>query len=464
LAAERRAVPPGIGALAGSDAIIRNPMDPGPPSHDAPPPPPSSRSDAAVMVVLFLFTCGLRLGLIAADPSPLSGDETEYVALAVRLSSGLGFSRVPTANCPIAVPRCEGEVDWRELTTMPGVPTARRTPALPAFIAFVLPLSGADPQALRRVLAVTASVAVPALYLLVRLVGGHRGAGLLAAGAFAASTNGHRLATLVYPEALAACLLVMATLLTVRAERLRSACLGSMAGLLLGLAVLARAFLLPAVAGPAMWLYLRSARRCALAFLATAALVPGLWIARNAISVDAWALTTETDALWQGNNLWARGSWPGEWTEQERYLRRRHPDFVSLGEGARSRLYVREAAHDIVADPLRILWLLPRKALVFFSPVSYLGLDVAYLAVLPLAALGTWRLARGRMPLLLLLIGWPILAVLAVCLVAFGDPRFRHPVDPLICILATFGAIRSASPDRVPAAPEARAREAQAGS
>ncbi|HUG54119.1 MAG TPA: glycosyltransferase family 39 protein [Vicinamibacteria bacterium] len=414
-------------------------MDRGRPPHDPAPPPPSSRLDAVAMVVLFVLTCGVRLALIAAAPASWSGDETDYVALGVRLDNGLGFSRVPTAECPIAVPRCEGQVDWRESTTAPGVPTARRTPLLPAFVALVLPLSGADPRALRGVLAVTASLAVPALYLLVRWVGGSRGGGLLAAGALAASTNGHRLATLVYPEALAAFLLVMATLLTVRAESSRSAGLGSMAGLLLGLAVLARAFLLPAIAGPAIWLYLRRARRAALALLATAALIPGLWIARNAVAVDAWALTTETDALWQGNNRWARGSWPGEWSEQERYLRERHPDFAGLGEGARSRLYVRETVHDVLADPRRILWLLPRKALVFFSPVSYLGLDVAYLAVLPLAALGTWRLGGSRMRLLLLLVGWPILAVLAVCLLAFGDPRFRHPVDPFICVLAAFG-------------------------
>ena len=39
------------------------------------------------------------------------------------------------------------------------------------------------------------------------------------------------------------------------------------------------------------------------------------------------------------------------------------------------------------------------------------------------------------------LLAAPIVGVMIVCLLTFGDPRFRHPVDPLIAILASVGIV-----------------------
>jgi hypothetical protein len=39
------------------------------------------------------------------------------------------------------------------------------------------------------------------------------------------------------------------------------------------------------------------------------------------------------------------------------------------------------------------------------------------------------------------LVAAPIVAVMIVCLLTFGDPRFRHPVDPMIAILAGVGIV-----------------------
>jgi hypothetical protein len=310
-------------------------------------------------------------------------------------------------------------------------------PLLPALIALVLPLTGPDPRALRCALAVLTSVTVPALYALATTLLRDRAAGGLAAGAFLASSNGHRLATALMAEPLAGALLTTALVVSVHAERARSRWLPPLAGLLLGLAVLGRAFLLPVVAGPVLWLCARSERRKGAIVALTTALVIGPWIVRNARSVGTFGLTTETDAVWQGNNVWARGSWPGHWDPQERYLLSRHPDFLTTSEAGRSRIYLREAWSDVTGEPGRVLGLLPRKAAIFLSPVSYLGWDWAYLAALPFFVAGTLTVARRReMRPLLWVAAVPILGILAVCLIAFGDPRFRHPVDPLIFLLA----------------------------
>jgi hypothetical protein len=76
----------------------------------------------------------------------------------------------------------------------------------------------------------------------------------------------------------------------------------------------------------------------------------------------------------------------------------------------------------------------------FFAPSSYLRFDVVYLVLLPFSVLGAFCLAvRCNDRPTLWLLGVPIISVLTLCLVTFGDPRFRHPVDPLAVALASVG-------------------------
>jgi hypothetical protein len=112
-----------------------------------------------------------------------------------------------------------------------------------------------------------------------------------------------------------------------------------------------------------------------------------------------------------------------------------------MNEVERANVYAREAWREIRTDPTRLIWLLPRKAVIFLSPFSaYMGRDWVYLGMLPFWLIGVASLASDsrRRPLLWLFVG-PVLAVMVVVLATFGDPRFRHPVEPLMVAVAAEG-------------------------
>ncbi len=376
----------------------------------------------ALAILLFLFALALRLPWLLGDPVPLAGDEGTYHALAVRLSEGRGFVRES------------------------GEPTAIRTPGLPATLGLVYLAAGPDLTVARVVLAVVTSLTAPALYGLCLALFGSASLALLAGVSWAVLPTSRRLAGALLCEPLAALLLVLAVLLTIRAERRHSSFLAGSAGLVLGFAVLTRVFLLPVLVAPLAWLVARGSRRQAAVLLAATGLILGAWAARNVVRMGAFTLSTQTGVVWQGNNAWARGSWPGDWAPQGAHLLAKYPDLVRMNEVGRSRLFVREAVNEVVSHPGRILWLLPRKLLIFLSPWSYLGFDWLYAGLLPFSLLGTLHLAmRPGYRHTLWLLGVPVLGVLVVCLVVFGDPRFRHPVDPLIIVLASVGLAEAAS-------------------
>ena len=370
----------------------------------------------ALAILLLLCALAFRLPWLLGDPVPLAGDEVAYHALAVRLSEGRGFVRES------------------------GEPTAERTPGLPATLSLVYLAAGPDPAVARVVLAVVTSLTAPALYRLCLALLESTSVALLAGVSWAVLPTSRRLAGALLCEPLAALLLVLAVLLTIRAEQHRSRFLAGSAGITLGFAILTRVFLLPVLIGPLAWLVARRSRRQAAVLLAAASVILGAWGVRNAVRMGTFTLSTQTSVVWQGNNAWSRGSWPGDWSPQGAHLLAKYPDLVHMNEVGRSRFFVREAVNEVVSNPARIFWLLPRKALIFFSPSSYLGFDWLYAGLLPFSLLGGLVLAaRRERRQTLWLLGLPILGVLTVCLVVFGDPRFRHPVDPLLVVLAWVG-------------------------
>ena len=118
----------------------------------------------------------------------------------------------------------------------------------------------------------------------------------------------------------------------------------------------------------------------------------------------------------------------------------------------------REALREFIGHPRRIAWLVPRKLLIFFTPISYLGIDWMYLFLLPFAAFGgryLWTRSELRSTLLFLCL--PIVGVLAICVFTFSDVHFRHPVDPLIIIMASVGLIHLVELTGWPASADPRA-------
>lgn len=381
------------------------------------------------MLLCFVVAVAWRIPVIAAAlQNPMANDEPVYHGLALRLLNGLGF----TAG--------HGFSTGLYFTDPAGTPTAWRTPGLPAVLAGIYWIAGEAPAVARVILAVASSLTAPALYGLCLRMFERRSVAFLAGLGWAVLLNGRQRAASILPEPLATLLLTVALLLTVDAARRRSTLLAALAGVLLAYAVLTRGFLVLGIIGPLAWLVVQRSRRLAMAMLLTVAVILSAWALRNEVRLGAFTLTTQTQELWLGNNAWARGSFQADWPPQKAYLLAKYPDLDQLDEVRRSRFFVREAVDEIASHPARILWLLPRKALVFFSYTSYLGADWVYAGLLPFALLGTVLLAahRRHRPTLWLL-GVPVVGALIICLLAFGDPRFRMPVDPLIVGLASVG-------------------------
>ncbi len=194
-----------------------------------------------------------------------------------------------------------------------------------------------------------------------------------------------------------------------------------------------------------VWLLGRRNPRLGLAYALSFVALPGAWVIRNSVTMGVAAASTQGSVLiWHGNNVWARGSFNADWDDptspQRAYLRRKFPGFEQRSEAVERAFVAAETRSDLRSHSRHILWLLPRKVLLFFSPVSYLGWDWPYLLFAGFAPVGLLALWHGRatreVAAFLVL---PIAGTMVSAMVTFGDPRFRHPVDALVVVLGSFG-------------------------
>jgi hypothetical protein len=346
---------------------------------------------------------------------PLGGDEVEYHALAVRLWEGRGFS------------------DER------GNPTAYRTPGLPVLLGFLYRLTGPDPRAARVALAAVGGLSSGLLVLLTsRVLNVYTGA---VAGMiwnfmpFNLALNGSLLGETP------AAFVLLAALVVCCFFHFPWACF--IGGFLVGYSILIRPYLFFVVIPFGAWLWACGGRKTSrlLLFLMGWILVVGGWTVRNYVVLNTLTFTTQGAVeVFSGNHRLARGSWlrPEVYLQ---YLKPRYPNWDTMNEVERANVYAREAWREIGTAPTRLIWLLPRKAVIFLSPFSaYMGRDWVYLGMLPFWLIGVASLASDsrRRPLLWLFVG-PVLAVMVVVLATFGDPRFRHPVEPLMVAVAAEG-------------------------
>lgn len=383
------------------------------------------------VVAIFVFALLLRGGWLLYDNGlqilwepKLVADEREYDALARQIVAGNGFIQSKSHQGKRALPGT-------------GNPTAFRTPGLPVLLAGIYWMTGRDHGVARLTLLFLTAFTAPLLYLLCLVLFRSESLAVLVACGYASSWTSIHMSGWLMGEEVSTLLVVLALLLTILAERRTSVSLICLAGLLLSMAVLTRGFLLFLPLAPAAWLVARKAKGLALLLLVTAVILPAAWVVRNVVSVGLFTLSTETpEVLWLGNNSWARGSWPGDWLPQHKYLLQRYPNFDRLDEVGHYRVFLSEAASEIIGNPKRVLWLLPRKAVIFFSPVSWMGTDWVLAFFLPFSFVGfllLWFQPGSRQ--LLWILGGGIVGVLIVSLMAYADVRHRHPIDPLILIL-----------------------------
>jgi len=372
-------------------------------------------------LVIIAFSVLLRAHWLFDNNAAWRGDEIFYDTLARRILAGQGF------------------------TLETGEPTAWRTPGFPILLGLIYWMAGDDQNRARLILVFLTSLTSLGVFWLCFWLTKDTSSALLSGLSWEALLMTNRLAGLLMGESSAALIFVCGLILVVAALRRNSIILAGVAGLLLGFAVLIRAYLLFAVLGPFIWLLLERKRRFAVVFLLSSSIVIGGWMTRNLANLSIFTLSTEgPEVVWCGNNAWARGAWPGEMmredSEQRNYLRTKYPGFDHVGEVARSRILAREAIYQITHDPAHFLWLAPRKIAIYFSPFSFWGNDWVYLGLLPFSLIGAvflWRSPDMRRALWLIVA--PIVGVMIVCLLTFGDPRFRHPVNPMLAILSSVG-------------------------
>jgi len=392
-------------------------------------------SIAIISVLLFVCAAAARVAYLRYQTpklleksQSLSYDEAEYSDLAAQIASGQ-FSYIQ-------------RLPYQALRSVPtGQQTAFRTPGFPVVLGLIYSIVGIDPSRGRVILMLLTSLIAPLLFVLYLYLFGATIPALFCGLCWAFWPTSVVMSGWLYGEETATLLAVVSVLTTAIAARRKSIPLTVAAGLVAGTAILVRGFLIliPLAFGG----YLLSRRKPGLAIvmMVSCLALPGAWMVRNLVTLGLPSLSSETtEVLWLGNNAWPRGSWPHDtWEAQHKYLLEKDPNFDSLDDLGVYRVFGREALADLRNHPKHILWLLPRKALIFFGPGSWLGIDWVFALLLPIFAFGMITLWKEKSRRLLLLLSGPIASSFIVCLLGFPDIRYRHVTDPMFLLLGAIG-------------------------
>ena len=401
----------------------------------------------------------LAFGLGYWTGKPLTQDEREYLALAANVAHGRGFAtELPGEAAPTG-----------------NVQRFGRGPGYPLFLA---PLTWLDadlragrlpdgvPAAVKIVQAIAGAAAILVLASLVRRVAGDR-AGVAAAWLAALFPPLVWMPAYALSEQLASLLALGCAAwlgaVTDGPPAARDARGGTTraliaAGLAAGAGALTRPgqlFVLPLAALLLIWRApdRRVGLRRALLFTALALLAIAPWTLRNAIAYRQFVPIASSGGVnfWIGNHPEAIGD--GDLAANPQ-LKLRNAEFraahAGLPEEALERLYYRDAARAIAADPVRWLGLEGRKLWYTFVPFGpsyrlhapryFWTSAVSLLLLLPAAVYGLARTPSGsRTAALLTLAAASVLAGL----VFFPHERFRLPVmDPALIACAALCASR----------------------
>lgn len=384
-------------------------------------------SPRRTFAVLFAVALAARLATLAfIDPSRDGiGDEPEYLGLARALAAGDGFV-------------LDGARSFRP-------------PLLPALLA---PLASGGWAALRVANLFVGSLCPPLLHAALRRSPLGRDA-FWPALALAVWPPAVYLSAQLLAEPLAMAL-VLASIAALPHDGDRGARRPFVAGLLAGLAVLARpaSLFACAIVGISM-----RGLRATTWFALAAALVVLPWVARNAAIHGRPLLTTNSGVTLVGGNSAAalRAEWPGKWA---------HPDDVyagaadapdlslhgwsALGEEASDARFAADARAWIRENPVAWLRLCAHKLLRLFDPDQHSGKSdagsksvvgwISFLPVLLLAIPGAAIAARDLRawgPWFALVAG-----TVATTVVFYGDVRMRSPMDPALLAFATLAVVR----------------------
>jgi 4-amino-4-deoxy-L-arabinose transferase-like glycosyltransferase len=397
------------------------------------------------VAAVFLVALVLRLAKLWANtPTGFGGDEPEYLELA------RGLARTGEY-------RSAGNVPNFFQGGRPGELTAYRTPVFPGLLALHFRLFGPS-EFYPRLTLVFLSAFTCVLIMIVgrRLISPQ--AGLVAGACWALwppALLSWYAADRFYSESLGIFLLFASIVASLRIPDRLHVAPAVIAGLLMGLAVLTRGFLLLVIPVSMVFLALlpaAPARRVQLAgcFLVGLALPLWLWIGRNWLVLGRPLLSTQTEAFYLGNNSWAHGSFSGDmftlgWkSPQLELMEQRYPRFRQMSELERADAFRTQGRLFVLQNPSRFAALVVRKTLIFWSPLQDWKWGAyrhhfAWAVALPFFALGIVSVARSlSRPAIALLVG-PILAVYGAVLMTYAHDRYRFTIEPFVLLIAAAG-------------------------
>jgi Dolichyl-phosphate-mannose-protein mannosyltransferase len=402
------------------------------------------------LVLIFIGALAIR-GLVLWRSSPISfrGDELEYVSLAETLLKEGRF--VTTERKAIVFQGGK-----------PGEPTAFRSPALPLFLAAHYKIFGHS-HVFPRLTLIFLSSTICIFLAVIGRCAGYAHAGLLASALWAVnppSVVGDYSSDRLCSENLGVFFLTggfTALTLFYLKPGLRRI---TVAGLFLGIAVLSRGYLLFVLPVCAVFIYLfTSVRRWLYLSLFTLiiSLVVGGWATRNLYVMGKPMLSTATDHFYVGNNLWARGSFNGDFNTlgydapQIKVIKDRYPNMNEMSEIELSEMWSREAVRSITSNPRRFAWLLMRKSLVFWGPFQYWSYGAykkpylfSFMLIFALFAVIRSRDRHTRR--LVMLFSIPAISVFGAELLTYASDRHRFVTEPCIFFLGAIGIIEAAGP------------------
>lgn len=388
---------------------------------------------------IFILALTVRLALVVSFPALSAPDTGSYEEPALNLIKGNGYS------------------------SSPGVPTAKRAPGYPFFLAGVYLLFGQSHMAVKIIQAILGAISCVIISSIGREIFKCK-VGLWSGVAMALYPPLISTAGFILSEELTIFLLAISILFLTKAMKKERMIWYVLSGIFMGLTTLCRSaiILFPFFLYLALIFSPFKKREFGLIsiFLLSMIVTMAPWTIRNYVRFNAF-LPTEIQGgrnLWVGSYFPSDGLLPYSTTSAQEYKSPKDKEAYNRIEKGLSpieadKAYSREAIKNILNNPSGYLLLCVQKFERFWFwipggvevlksyPKIKLGITMGYYIVLLLAIWGVWVSLRenwrNKLPLLSIVLYFTIIHTLL-----FAIPRYRIPIMPYVLIFAVVGFLR----------------------
>ena len=380
-----------------------------------------------ILLVIFVLALALRVWAVVAQAESERiprADAKQYDNIAVNIISGNGFS---------------------EATDGSGVPTARRTPGYPLFLAAIYAIFGHSYIAVKIAQAFLGAVFCIVVFAIVNIVYNEKRISLIASfitavyKPFVSGLHYYGGPSYILSEYLYILMLgsaALAVCILIKKENILSSIT---AGICIGSAILTRpeAVLFPVI----LIFYLfyisqLSIKRLIKKYLALYLIIfltLSPWVLRNYVAMNRLIplSTLGGYAFWQGNNSMTNGSWayPEDHDEIRDKTKR-------MSEYEANKIYFGCAITELKNNPKMIPRLLIRKLLVHWAPFEegFKIFNPYYAVIFLLGSIGIIFFRKKYTMENILIIF--LLTTSSAALIIYGDPRYRYPYEAFLIIFS----------------------------